>query len=183
MDSNQERFSAATTYNEQAYRALVLVTMNHLRKWPRILLILTGIVSVLAPGIYMVMTGQVSFMPMLLVFTGNWVVFIGAFAPRIATRMLVANNRKGVPPVVQFTFYSNRFQVENQDKLREYTYQDVQRVFETMGYLIFFFRDKQVDLLRQEDVEGGSAEDFRDFLNTKLSGGAHGLGTADRKQV
>lgn len=176
-------FRAITDYDEQAYRALVHITMKHLRRWPRILLMATGTVSVLLPGAYMVSTGQTSFLLVLLVFTGNLAMLAGVFAPRIATRMLVANNIRGEAPVVRFRFHQGAMQVENQEGVREYSYRDVQRVFDALGYLVFFFRDKRVDMLRQEDLEGGSPESFRSFLNTRLSGGAHELGAADRQQV
>lgn len=164
------RFHASTTYDEPAYRALVQVTMKHLRRWPRRMLILSGILSVLLPGAYMISQAKTPFIALLTVFIGNWMVIVGIFAPAIATRMLVASNRKGEAPVVRFAFGEGVVQVENRQKTRRYAYAEIQRVFEVMGYFVFFFKDKQVDLLKQQALTGGSLQEFRSFLNARLAG-------------
>lgn len=120
-------------------------------------------------------------MVLLIIFLGNIMVILGAAAPYIATRMMVASNKKEEIPTVHYAFCPGQVKIQNQKGNVEYPYRAIQRVFDTTGYFIFYFDDRQVYLMNQKDLKGGSVESFSAFLNDQIARGADdGVGATNR---
>lgn len=174
-------FTAETRYDEAAYGALVGLMMR-LRRWPRRVVLLTGLLSVALSGYAMLKAGEVSAIALLFLFLGNLFAALGILAPRFVVRLLMAGNPKGEIPRNQYAFHEDCLIAVTRAGTRRYGYGELRRVVERGGYLFFFCGDGQAYLLRREDVRGGYAA-LRDFINARLGAGegesAHAVGQGD----
>ena len=90
---------AKTVYDQEAYSALASLMICKLRKWPRLVLIFTGFVSVAGAAAIMIAQGRVSAVGVIVLLTGNLLCMFGLYARRFAVRMMMASSGKGDPPV------------------------------------------------------------------------------------
>ena len=157
-----------TLYDEAAYTALVNLMMNKLRRWPRIVLLATGLVSAVGSGMMMLAYGQASPALFGVMMLGSMMCMLGFLAPRFAVRMMMAGNRKGETPQNTYLFSDAGITVRTKDNQREYTYDYVSRMLEMSGYLFMFMKDGQVFLLKQTDVKSGYRR-LHDDLERRLT--------------
>lgn len=151
----QTDFTVTTVYDQAAYIALVNLMMNKLRRWPRMIILATGFVSVVGSGMLMLTQGSVSAGPFLVMMLGSMMCMLGFFAPRFAVRMMMASNKKGPAPENTYLFSRDGMRIQNGATQKDYTYAFMNRLLEMSGYLFLFMKDGQVYMLRQTDVKGG----------------------------
>ena len=149
------RYEIKTRYDEAAYTALVHLMMKKLRRWPRLILLATGFISVAGAAAVM-FTQCVSLTGAVFLIAGNLMCMFGLFAPRIAVRMMVASNKKGEAPVNAYAFSDEGMRVRSGETEKEYSY----------GFIFFFMRDGQTYLLRAADAANYPA--FREYLNERV---------------
>lgn len=159
------RYEIKTRYDEAAYTALVHLMMKKLRRWPRLILLATGFISVAGSAAVMFTQG-VSLTGAVFLIAGNLMCMFGLFAPRIAVRMMVASNKKGEAPVNAYAFSDEGMRVRSGETEKEYSYGFIRRILEMSGYLFFFMRDGQTYLLRAADAANYPA--FREYLNERV---------------
>ena len=102
---------AKTVYDQEAYNALAGLMIRKLRKWPRLVLIFTGFVSVAGAAAIMIAQGRVSAVGAIVLLTGNLLCMFGLYAQRFAVRMMMASSGKGDPPVNRYLFGSDGMRV------------------------------------------------------------------------
>ena len=139
--------------------------MKKLRRWPRLILLATGFISVAGSAAVMFTQG-VSLTGAAFLIAGNLMCMFGLFAPRIAVRMMVASNKKGEAPVNAYAFSDEGMRVRSGETEKEYSYGFIRRILEMSGYLFFFMRDGQTYLLRAADAANYPA--FREYLNERV---------------
>lgn len=159
---------AITEYNEKAYHALAYLMIHRLRKWPRILLIITGMVTTLASAFMMLYAGTLSMLGLTLVICGSLMCVFGVFARFFCVKMMVASQKKEKPPANTYLFFEDRLRIQNEQTHQDYPYGEIPRVLEMSGYLFLFTADGRMYLLGLEDVKG-NLRDFRSFLEEKLT--------------
>ena len=133
------RYEIKTRYDEAAYAALVHLMMKKLRRWPRLVILATGFVSVAGSAAVMFTQG-VSLTGAIFLIAGNLMCMFGLFAPRIAVRMMIASNKKGEAPVNVYVFSDEGMRVRSSETEKEYSYGFIRRILEMSGYLFFFMR-------------------------------------------
>ena len=166
---------AKTVYDQEAYNALAGLMIRKLRKWPRLVLIFTGFVSVAGAAAIMIAQGLVSAVGAIVLLTGNLLCMFGLYAQRFAVRMMMASSGKGDPPVNRYLFGPDGMRVCAGGGERDYPYAAIHRVLEMSGFLFFFCSDGQVYMMRCTDVRG-SAGAFRRFLEERLTQSRAGKG-------
>ena len=159
---------ATTEYNEEAYNALAFLMMRRLRKLPRILLIVSGLITVALSAVVMIRSGAVSALGIILLLVGNIAAIFGLFAQRFCVKMMMASNKKGETPQNTYLFSEDKFSVHTPDIVKEYGYGDILRVLEMSGYLFLFMADNLMYMIALKDVKG-SQKIFRDFLEEKIT--------------
>lgn len=162
-------YQADTVYDEAAYTVLVHVMMKHIRRLPRFLVLVTGLISVVYSGYVIISTGQVAGFSLLFLLLGNLFMVFGLFAKQFAVRLMVAGNKKGQPPQNRYAFYEDRIQITTMDGEREYTYPYLRCVLDAQGYFILFFKDGQVFLLRHAAIGPEKSKGLFALLNQKLA--------------
>jgi hypothetical protein len=162
-------YRVETVYDEAAYAVLVRLMMKRLRRWPRRMILATGLISVLWAGYVLLTSPSLSPVALLFLFLGNATVVLGLLAPRFAVRMMMAGHKKGEAPRNAYAFYPDELRIQTPTGERAYSYPFLQRVLDTQGYLVFFFRDGQVFLMRHADMAAKAWEGLREFLNQKLA--------------
>lgn len=159
------RYEIKTRYDEAAYAALVHLMMKKLRRWPRLVILASGFVSVAGSAAVMFTQG-VSLTGAIFLIAGNLMCMFGLFAPRIAVRMMIASNKKGEAPVNVYVFSDEGMCVRSSETEKEYSYGFIRRILEMSGYLFFFMQDGQTYLLRAADAANYAA--FREYLNERV---------------
>ena len=139
--------------------------MKKLRRWPRLVILATGSVSVAGSAAVMFTQG-VSLTGAIFLIAGNLMCMFGLFAPRIAVRMMIASNKKGEAPVNVYVFSDEGMCVRSGETEKEYSYGFIRRILEMSGYLFFFMQDGQTYLLRAADAANYAA--FREYLNERV---------------
>ena len=139
----------------------------------------TGLVSILYSG-YVLLTAQaLSPVALLFLFLGNAAMVFGLLAPRFAVRLMMAGHKKGEMPRNAYAFYPDELRIETAAGERTYSYAFLRRALDTQGFLVLFFRDGQVFLMRHADMPAKAWQSLRELINDKLSqngGRAHGNG-------
>jgi len=161
-------YRASTEYDEKAYHALAYLMIHRLRKWPRIMLIATGMATTVVSAVIMLYTGRLSILGMALVFFGSLMSVFGIFARHFCVKMMMASGRKGETPKNTYLFFQEHLRIQNAEAHKDYAYGDIRRVVEMSGYFFLFMADGQLYLLKLEDVKG-SLKNFRAFLEERLS--------------
>lgn len=113
---------AKTVYDQEAYSALAGLMICKLRKWPRLVLIFTGLVSVAGAAAIMIAQGRVSAVGVIVLLTGNLLCMFGLYARRFAVRMMMASSGKGDPPVNRYLFGPDGMRVCAGGGERDYPY-------------------------------------------------------------
>lgn len=147
---------AQTTYNERICESLVYLMLCKLRRWPRYILIATGMLTAVASGMLMVRDGRVSALPFLMMLLGSLLCTAGLFLRQLASRLLIASYGSHFP-TFHYTFTADEVQIRCGEQEHAYSYAFILRLLEMSGLLFMFMRDGQVYILRQEDVHGGYA--------------------------
>lgn len=168
QNENGIRFSGVTYYTDEAYNALAYLMIRKLRRWPRLLVILTGLASIAGAVAVMIMKNEVSLPGMLVLLAGNTLCMFGLLAQRFCVRMMMAANKKGDVPQMAYRFTDDALMILTGETPRAYAYASVSRVLEMSGYLFFFMDDGQLYLLRLSDIQGGEKA-FRAFLETHIA--------------
>lgn len=161
-------YQATTEYGEEACRALAYLMIRRLRKWPRWMLVITGIITVIGSAAIMLLNGQVSAVGLIFLLLGNVMCMFGLLAERFCVRMLMASHRKNGIPQNTYLFFQQKLRIQNEAAHRDYAYGDFSRVLEMSGYLFLFMADGQMYLLKLKDVKG-NLKAFRAFLEEKLT--------------
>ena len=163
--SESARYQAKTRYDKEACDALAFLMMNRLRKWPRIILLVTGLLSIVGAAWYMLQAGEVTVLPILLLLAGNFMSVFGLFARQFAAKMLL--NSVGKDAENTYVFTDEQFLIRGaKGDERAYGYDFIRRVIRMSGYLFFFMRDGQTYLLKEANVPGGG---FQAFLDERLA--------------
>ena len=169
MENNElVRFRGTTRYTEEAYNALAYLMIRKLRKWPRLLVILTGFVSVAGAAAMMILQKQISVVGIIVLLVGNILCMFGFFAQRFCVKMMMAGNKKGVVPQNDYLFMDDCMRVMSGENHKDYSYGYIRRVLEMSGYLFMFTSDGQLYLLSLKGMKG-SLKDFRAFLEERIS--------------
>lgn len=153
---NAPIYQAVTTYDEQAYAMLVHLMSRKLRRWPRYMILGTGLATVLLPAMYMVLQSSVEALPFLAMMFGSLLFTFGLFLDKFTVKMLMAAGGKE-PPVNTYRFYADEMVIISGEREQRYSYGYLQRLIEMSGFLFLFAKDGQAYLLRQSDVRGGYA--------------------------
>ena len=148
------RFKATTCYDEEAYNVLTYLMIHKLRKWPRIMLIIVGLLTALGSGVLMLYTGTLS--------------AFGVLAQRFAVKIMMAGSKKGETPQNTYLLMENCLRVQSGEIQKDYAYGSLRRVLEMSGYLFLFTDDGQLYLLALKDVKG-SVKEFRAFLEERIT--------------
>ena len=167
-----ETFEVVTVYDEAAYAALVRLMMKKLRRWPRYLLMGTGILSIAGAGYAILIQNVISAPALLFLLLGNLMCVFGIFADKFAVRMMLASNKKGTVVENHYLFDEEGLEIRSGDSVKRYAFKDMTRVFETGEYLFFFFSDGQICLMRRLDA-GGDYDALRAFIDRKLAAIRH----------
>ena len=162
------RFKAATRYDEEAYNALAYLMIHKLRKSPRVMLIIVGMLTALGSGVLMLCTGQLSALGILMLVLGSAMCFFGVLAQRFAVKIMMAGGKKGETPENTYLFMDSCLRVQSGEKQKDYGYGSLRRVLEMSGYLFLFTDDGQLYLLGLKDVKG-RMKDFRAFLEERIT--------------
>lgn len=162
------RFRASTRYDEEAYNALAYLMIRKLRKWPRILLMVVGLVTSFGSALLMLYQGSVTPLGLLLMMLGSMMTLFAVLAQRFCVKMMMASNKKGQIPQNNYLFGDDTLWVESSDRRKKYRYQSIRRVLEMSGYLFFFMEDGQLYLLALKDVKG-SLKEFRSWLEERIT--------------
>ena len=161
-------YQATTEYGEEACNALAYLMIRRLRKWPRWMLVVTGLVTVVASAGMMIFNGQVSAIGMIFLLLGNVMCMFGLLAQRFCVKMLMASHKKNGIPKNTYLFFPDKLRIQNETAHKDYDYGDLRRVLEMSGYLFLFMTDNQMYLLGLKDVKG-SLKQFRSFLEEKIT--------------
>lgn len=162
------RFKATTCYDEEAYNVLTYLMIHKLRKWPRIMLIIVGLLTALGSGVLMLYTGTLSAFGMLLMMLGSAMCFFGVLAQRFAVKIMMAGSKKGETPQNTYLLMENCLRVQSGEIQKDYAYSSLRRVLEMSGYLFLFTDDGQLYLLALKDVKD-SVKEFRAFLEERIT--------------
>lgn len=162
------RFRATTRYDEEAYNALAYLMIRKLRKWPRILLLVTGLVTAFGSAVLMLYQGSISPLGLLLMMLGSLMTFFSVLAQRFCVKMMMASAKKGQTPKNTYLFAGEALCIENGEQRKRYSYASMRRVLEMSGYLFFFMDDGQLYLMALKDVKG-NLKDFRTYLETRIN--------------
>lgn len=162
------RFSGTTKYTEEAYNVLAYLMICKLRKWPRMLVILTGCVSVIGSAAMMILQGQASAMGLIVLLIGNILCMFGFFAQRFCVKMMMAGNKKGHVPQNEYLFMDDVMRVRSGEAQKDYSYGYIRRVLEMSGYLFLFTGDGQLYLLSMAGMKG-NLKAFRAFLEERIT--------------
>ena len=163
-----ETFSVTTVYDEAAYAALVRLMMKKLRRWPRYVLIGTGLLSIAGAGYAMLTQSEISAPALLFLLLGNLMCVFGFFADKFAVRMMMASNKKGETVENRYLFDGDGLEISSGEAIKRYAFSEMARVFETEGYLFFFLNGGRVYLMRRSDA-GGDYDALRAFIDGKLA--------------
>ena len=162
------RFKAATRYDEEAYNALAYLMIHKLRKWPRIMLIVVGMLTALGSGVLMLYTGNLSALGILMMVLGSAMCFFGVLAQRFVVKIMMAGSKKDEAPRNTYLLMDSCLRIQSGDAQKDYPYGSLRRVLEMSGYLFLFMDDGQLYLLGLKDVKG-SRKDFRAFLEGHIT--------------
>lgn len=160
-------FRAVTRYDETACSALAYLMIHKLRKTPRIMLIIVGMLTAFGSAALMLYGGSITPLGLLMMMLGSMLCIFGVLAQRFAVKMMTANHKKNGIPENTYLFYEDRLRIQAKDQHRDYRYADLTRVLEMSGYLFLFTRDQQLYLLGLKDVKGGQKK-FRAFLEDHI---------------
>ncbi|HML48704.1 MAG TPA: YcxB family protein, partial [Clostridia bacterium] len=158
-------YRVETLYDETAYAVLVRLMMKHLRRWPRRVILATGLASVFYSGYVLLTAKTLSPVALLFLFLGNATVVFGLLAPRFAVRLMTAGHKKGETPKNAYAFYPDELRIETASGERTYSYPFLRRALDTQGFLVLFFRDGQVFLVRHADMPAKAWQGLREFIN------------------
>lgn len=184
MTRDAPLFQIETVYDEAAYAALAYLMMRHVRRWPRYMVLGTGLASVCLSGYAMISTGEITWAALLFLLLGNLFMLFGIFAKQFVVRLMMAGNKKGEPPENRYAFYPDRIRITTRTGDLEYTYPFLRRVLDMQGYLFFFFRDGKVFLLRHGDLEPESRKALTKLIDDRLAKNKedrHAVRQADRQ--
>lgn len=162
------RFRATTRYDEKAYNALAYLMIRKLRKWPRIMLIVIGLVTSFGSAVLMLYQGKITPLGILMMMLGSMMTLFAVLAQHFCVKMMMAANKKGQTPKNTYLFCDEAMSVDNGDEPKRYPYTALRRVLEMSGYLFFFMEDGQVYLLELKSVKG-SLKDFRAYLEERIT--------------
>ena len=161
-------FRATTRYDEEAYNALAYLMIHKLRKWPRIMLIIVGLLTALGLGVLMLYTGTLSAFGILMMVLGSAMCFFGVLAQRFAVKIMMAGTPKGEMPENIYLLMDSCLRVQSGAAQKDYGYSSLHRVLEMSGYLFLFMDDGRLYLLGLRDVKG-SVNTFRAFLEERIT--------------
>lgn len=159
-------FYAVTTYDEQVCAALAYLMLNKLRRWPRMAILSTGIVTAVAAGMIMLTEGRVSALPFLIMILGSMLCMVGFNLRLVTTKLLVAQYGSHWPEF-HYVFSQDEILVKHGEQKKQYTYGYVMRLLEMSGFLFMFMKDGQVYILRQADVKEGYSQ-LKELLENKV---------------
>lgn len=159
------RYQAETRYDKAACDALAYLMMNRLRVWPRRMVLCTGLLSIVGATWYLVWSGQVAVLPMLLLLAGNALSIFGLFARQFCAKMLLNSMGKDAKNTYFFTDTEMKVRGATGEE-RAYGYAFIRRVIKMSGYLFFSMKDGQVYLLKEANVPG---KGFQDYLEARMA--------------
>ena len=169
MENNKQvRFQGTTQYNEEAYRALAYLMIRKLRKWPRLMVIATGLVSIAGATAMMILERQITAIGLIVLLVGNMMCMFGFFAQHFCVKMMMAGNKKGRVPQNEYIFTDEGLRVQSGEAQKDYSYGYIRRVLEMSGYLFLFMGDGQMYLLSLKGMKG-SQKAFRSFLEERIT--------------
>lgn len=161
-------FRAVTRYDENACNALAYLMIHRLRKVPRIMLIVAGMLTAFGSAALMLYIGNITPLGLLMMMLGSMLSIFGVLAQRFAVKMMTAQYKKNGVPENTYLFYEDHLRIQAAAQYRDYRYDDLLRVLEMSGYLFLFTRDHQLYLLGLKDVKG-SQRKFRAFLEDRIT--------------
>lgn len=163
--SQTVRYQAETCYDKDACDALAYLMTKRLRVWPRRILLLTGLASIVLATWYLIQSAQVTVLPLLVLLAGNLLSVFGLFARQFSAGMLL--NSMGKDAQNTYLFTDDDVVVQNSTGTEHaYGYAYIRRVIRMSGYLFFIMRNGQVYLLKEANIQ---SKGFEAFLQERIT--------------
>ncbi len=162
-------FEGNTIYDKAAYRALVHVMVNRVRRTPRILLLSAGVLMLFSGFVLLFLKKALSLGGCLMLLAGVVVLIFAVFLEPLATKMLIKEQKLNRPEEYRYQFFAQEFTVEALNGTKTVPYQSIRNLLSAKGYL-FFFAEDQVYLLQTGGLIQGSGEDLYRFLEPRIGG-------------
>jgi hypothetical protein len=166
---NRCLFKVSAVYDRETYQVLVKLMLHKLHRLPRILLLLTGCMTIVLTGYRMITVSDRSLAVILLMILGDAVFLFALFAEPFLVQMLMAENPSGVPCTLHYDIFDDRITVISGDGriINSVLYPQISRIFDYMNYYIIFTGNRSVYLMDQRRIRFGSKASLAAFLTEK----------------
>ncbi len=170
MNSQSFLFEAKTTYDQNAYRALVQLMLRRLRRWPRLAVLSLGFLTLAAAAYRLFTAPSFDVVAVVLLIFGNALIIFSAFAEYFLVQMLGAETGKKHPLINRYRFFESFLEIAPScGDSSQIPYEQISRILDYKGYLFLFVGGRSAYILSPRSITKGTEEKLRDFLNQKLS--------------
>lgn len=158
-----------TTYNQEAYRALVKLMMGKMRRWPRMAVLTLGIGTLVLAGYQMFTSSSFNIVSILFIIFGDALIVFAVFAEYFLVQMLLSQTGRKNQLVNCYRFYPDYMEIApiNGEPSR-ISYGQISRILEYGQYYFLFTDGKNAYIINPSSMSRGTRQELRTFLEEKL---------------